>query len=79
MENIYYVKDYSYPPCLQSGTTKILPVSNDEGEVLDKLLIMLETQNLAHMFGGTCDHKLLGQWAKGPPNNPYAGARMKGA
>ena len=52
---------------------------SDDDEVLDRLLIMLETQNLVHMFGGTCDHKLLCHWAEGPPNMPSAGARMKGA
>ena len=31
------------------------------------------------MFGGTCDLRLLGHWAEGPPKKPSAGARMKGA
>ena len=61
------VTDDSCPPCLQSGTIKVLHVSDDnDGEVLDTLLIMLETQSMAHMFGGTCDHKLLDHWAEGP-------------
>ena len=54
-------------------------VADDNGRFLNTLLIMLETQNLAHMFGGTCDHRLLGHWAKDPPKKPSAGARMKGA
>ena len=40
---------------------------------------MLESQNLANMFGGTFDPKLLGHWAKGPAKQPFLGARMKGA
>ena len=36
------------------------------------LIIMLETQNLAHMFGGTCDKKLLGHWKEGPRFGPKA-------
>ena len=51
------------------------PSLDDDGEVLDTLLIILETQNLAHMFGGTCDHKLLGHWAEGPSAGPKAHQR----
>ena len=36
---------------------------------------MVETLNSAHMFEGTCDHKMLGHWAKGPPKPP-TGVRM---
>ena len=59
---------------------------SDDDEVLDTLVIMLKTQNLAHMFGGTCDHisiRSLGGrpkwWTEGPPKKPSAGAIMKGA
>ena len=58
---------------------KVLQVSDDDGEVLDTLLIMLETQNLVHILGGSCDHKLLGHWSEGPSKKPSAGDRMKGA
>ena len=65
-------KDDSCPPCLQSGTIKVLQVSDDDGEVLDTLLIMLETQYLVHLFGGTFDDKLLGQsgWPKAHQRSP---------
>ena len=45
--------------------------------VLDTLLIMIEIQNFAHMFGDTYDHKLFGQLVKGP-TKPSVGGRMKG-
>ena len=54
----------------------VIQVIDDDGEVLDTLLIMLDTQNSAQMFGGTCDHKLLGHWDDDPPK-PSAGARKK--
>ena len=65
------------PPCLQSGTINVLHVTDDNGMVLDTLLIMVETQNLTHMFGGNCDHKILSHWAEGPENKHSVGAKMK--
>ena len=73
------VKDDSYSLCLQLGSLKFLKVTNDDGEVLNTLLVLLETQNLAHMFGGTCYHKLLGQWDKCQVKQPSTGARKNGA
>ena len=35
-------------------------------EVLDNYLIMLKTQNVVHMIGGTCDRDLLGNLAEDP-------------
>ena len=62
MKNIQNVKDDSCPSCLWSGTFKGTQVTDDDVEVLDTLLVMLETKNFAHMFGGTCDEELLGHW-----------------
>ena len=45
-------------------------VTDDDGGVLGTLLIILEIQNFAHMFGGTYDHKLFGKWAEGPSGDP---------
>ena len=47
-------------PCIQLGALKVIQVIYDDGEVVNTLLIMLETQHFMHMFGGTCDHELLG-------------------
>ena len=55
--------------------SKSSQVPDDEREFLDTLLIMLETKNLEHMFGGTYDHKLLGHCAKGPSGGPKANQR----
>ena len=55
-------------------STKLLIMT----EVLYTLLIMLDTKNLAHMFGVACDHDLLGRWAEGSPK-PSTGSRMEGA
>ena len=64
----------------QGKWVRNIPITTtDDRGVLETFLIMLETLNLAHMFGGTWDHKLLGHWAEGPPKKPSAGARMKGA
>ena len=66
MKHILNVEDGPCPPCPQSRTLKVLQVIDDDVEIFATSLIMPETQNLAHMFGGTCDHNLLGHWAKGP-------------
>ena len=58
MTNVLYVS--SQEPLMSSQVT------DDDGGVLDTLLIILEIQNCAHMFGGTYDHKLFGQWAESP-------------
>ena len=64
------INDDQCPPCLQSGTLNVLQVTDDDGGVLDTLLIILEIQNFAHMFGGIYDHKLFGKWAEGPSGEP---------
>ena len=50
----------------------VLQVTEDDGGVLDTLLIMLEIQDFAHMFGGTYDHTFYVQWAEGPSGGPKA-------
>ena len=44
MKNNYEVNGDLCPPCsLSSGTLEVLQVTDDDGEVLDTLLIMLKT------------------------------------
>ena len=45
---------------------------------LDTLLIMLEIQNFAQMFGGTYDHKLFCQWEEGPDILVYLNVHKSG-
>ena len=44
------------------GTPNNLKVTHYDREALNTLLILLDSLNLAHMFGDTYDHALLGHW-----------------
>ena len=49
MNDIYYIKSIPCPSCLQSVTINVLQVINDEEVVLDTVLIMQRSLNLAHL------------------------------
>ena len=51
MKNILHIMDGSFTPCLESGTSHVLQVTNDDRGIIDAVVIMLESQHLADKLG----------------------------